>query len=243
MKSKMMLIVLLVGTLLVGCKNQENIQATEDVISAVYTEAVSTLNAGMTLTAAFATPTATHTTTPTITLTTTPTHTALAVTHTAVTGGGLNLSQCDVAGFVSDVTIPDGAAVAPGTTFTKTWRIKNDGTCTWNPNYKIVYYSGERLNTNPNYPLTAANVAPGESIEISIDMVAPTTPGNYTSNWILQNASGQYFGIGSGGGVLYVQFVVNTQGSATPTTTPQPSQTAAPTDTSTPEPSPTATQQ
>src|SRR5512143_3278895 len=41
------------------------------------------------------------------------------------------LSSCDWAQFVADVTVPDGTSYAPGTTFTKTWRLKNIGSCTW----------------------------------------------------------------------------------------------------------------
>src|SRR3989304_4012127 len=35
--------------------------------------------------------------------------------------------------FVADVTIPDNSEVGAGTTFTKTWRVGNLGTCTWGP--------------------------------------------------------------------------------------------------------------
>jgi hypothetical protein len=38
---------------------------------------------------------------------------------------------CDQAQFIKDVTIPDGTVIAPGTSFKKTWRLKNIGTCTW----------------------------------------------------------------------------------------------------------------
>jgi len=33
--------------------------------------------------------------------------------------------SCNWAQFVTDVTVPDGTYLAPGTTFTKTWRLKN----------------------------------------------------------------------------------------------------------------------
>jgi hypothetical protein len=41
------------------------------------------------------------------------------------------VSRCDAAAFVSDVTYPDGSDVTLGSTFTKIWRLKNVGTCTW----------------------------------------------------------------------------------------------------------------
>ena len=41
---------------------------------------------------------------------------------------------CDWAQFVSDVSVSDGTLMLPGTTFTKTWRLRNIGTCTWGTN-------------------------------------------------------------------------------------------------------------
>ncbi len=48
-------------------------------------------------------------------------------------------TYCDQAQFVSDITVPDGAAFTPGASFTKTWRFMNAGTCTWTTSYKLVY--------------------------------------------------------------------------------------------------------
>ena len=52
---------------------------------------------------------------------------------------GGTTSSCDIGNFVKDVTIPDGTAVAAGAKFTKTWEIKNAGTCTWNENYVVIF--------------------------------------------------------------------------------------------------------
>src|SRR5512134_2558781 len=52
------------------------------------------------------------------------------------------VSRCDAAAFVSDVSYPDGSTVALGSTFTKIWRIRNTGTCTWNTSYALVFVSG-----------------------------------------------------------------------------------------------------
>jgi hypothetical protein len=38
---------------------------------------------------------------------------------------------CDLAQFIADVNVPDGTVFQPGETFTKTWRLKNNGVCTW----------------------------------------------------------------------------------------------------------------
>jgi photosystem II stability/assembly factor-like uncharacterized protein len=102
---------------------------------------------------------------------------------------------CDRASFVTDVNVPDGTTFAPGAAFSKTWRIKNSGSCTWTRDYKVMYYSGEVMNaqTAVNMPLY---VYPGETVDLTVNMVAPASPGSYRSYWVLANANGTMFGIG-----------------------------------------------
>jgi len=38
---------------------------------------------------------------------------------------------CNLVKFIKDVTFPDNTEVPPNTEFTKVWRVKNEGTCTW----------------------------------------------------------------------------------------------------------------
>ena len=105
-------------------------------------------------------------------------------------------SGCDKAAFVSDATVPDGTVFSPGAAFTKTWRLRNVGSCAWTTSYKLVYYSGEPMGaaTAVNLPW---NVAFNQTVDISVNMVAPSTPGKYRGFWILANANGQFFGIGA----------------------------------------------
>ncbi len=105
-------------------------------------------------------------------------------------------ATCDWAQFIADVTIPDGTRFSPGATFRKTWRLKNIGTCTWNTSYALVFDSGERMGAPSalNFP---ASVAPGQTVELSVDMTAPSSAGHYFGYWKLRNASGAIFGIGS----------------------------------------------
>jgi hypothetical protein len=106
------------------------------------------------------------------------------------------VSYCDWASFVSDVTISDGTSFAPGTAFTKTWRIKNVGTCAWTTSYSLVFYSGEQMGASAS--LTLPNkVDPGGSIDLSVPMTAPSKNGTFRGNWMLKNASGVLFGLGS----------------------------------------------
>jgi hypothetical protein len=105
-------------------------------------------------------------------------------------------TPCDRASFVSDVTIPDGTKLDPGSSFTKTWRLQNNGTCTWSNAYKLVFASGDAMS-GPASQALPGNVAPGQSVDLSVNLKAPTTAGSYQGNWKLQNASGQNFGVGS----------------------------------------------
>ncbi|HKI52597.1 MAG TPA: NBR1-Ig-like domain-containing protein, partial [Anaerolineales bacterium] len=105
-------------------------------------------------------------------------------------------SGCDRATFVTDVNVPDGTNFAPGAAFSKTWRIKNTGSCTWTRDYKLMYYSGEQMGapTSINMPL---NVFYGETVDLTVNMVAPGADGSYRGFWILSNANGSLFGIGA----------------------------------------------
>ncbi len=51
---------------------------------------------------------------------------------TATTAPVIPTIGCEAAQFISDVTIPDGTTIAADDNFTKTWRLKNIGSCTWN---------------------------------------------------------------------------------------------------------------
>ena len=55
-------------------------------------------------------------------------------------------ATCNWAQFIADVTVPDGTNYAPGTTFKKTWRLKNIGTCAWgSTDVSLIFDSGERM--------------------------------------------------------------------------------------------------
>ncbi len=108
-------------------------------------------------------------------------------------------TACDRAAFISDLTIPDGTILAANTTFTKTWRLKNNGTCTWLAGtYALVFASGDSMGALTTIPMPSS-VAPGATIDLSVNMTAPSIAGHYRGNWRLRNASGTPFGVGTGG--------------------------------------------
>jgi hypothetical protein len=58
----------------------------------------------------------------------------------------------DQAAFVTDVTVPDGADFSPDENFTKTWRMKNAGTCTWTSSYALVFIMGIKWEALQQWP-------------------------------------------------------------------------------------------
>ncbi len=98
--------------------------------------------------------------------------------------------------FVADVTIPDGTYIDPGATFYKTWRLKNTGTAAWSTSYSLVFYGGEQMGgQSPIY--LPKWVSPGQNIDLTVKLTAPTAGGTYRGYWKLQTGSGTQFGIGS----------------------------------------------
>jgi hypothetical protein len=105
-----------------------------------------------------------------------------------------NGTSCDAATFDADLTIPDGIVLPPNTHFTKIWRIKNTGSCTWNDTYSVVFKEGNAMSGTPSFTLQDSQVAAGETTNISIDLVAPGSAGKHRSVWTLRNNKGQTFG-------------------------------------------------
>ncbi len=104
--------------------------------------------------------------------------------------------DCNRADFVGDVTIPDNTILQLSQPFTKTWRIRNTGSCTWTTGYQLVFMDGDRLGSPASVPLPF-NVAPSQTVDVSVDMVAPDAVGHYEGVWGLRSADGKTFGVGS----------------------------------------------
>jgi len=115
---------------------------------------------------------------------------------------------CNIAKFVKDVSIPDWTTLVAGESFTKTWRVQNVGTCTWTTEYDLVFVSGESMSAQAIIPLTA-NVAPGQTVDLSVNMKAPSAAGDYTGFWMLRNQYDARFGVGKDANIsLWVKIKV-----------------------------------
>ena len=112
--------------------------------------------------------------------------------------------SCYSMSFVSDVTISDNTPVFPGQTFTKTWKVTNNGSCAWDAGFKFVSTGGDAMG-GVTYTLPAAVPING-IIDLSIVMTAPTSKsGKVQGNWRMTTADGKYFG-----DEVYVIVVVGT---------------------------------
>ncbi len=175
--------------------------------SLAMTQIWKTVEGAQTQTALAVSPTPSITNTPAVSPTLRATNTPLitstplpgvpsATPFTISTLAGTQSAVCDNAVFITDVTFPDFAEVVGGAPFTKTWRVKNTGPCTWDPNYRLVFGwggVGTDWNTTPTSYFTVT-VLPSETLEISVTLTAPTTAGNYGAFFRLQNAKGFNFG-------------------------------------------------
>ncbi len=190
----------------------------------IETNAVGTFASGLTQTALAAptnTPTSTNTPPPPLTLgplaNITPLGTSVIVNPTA---------SCYGMAFVADISIPDNTTMSPGETFTKTWKVKNTGSCAWDAGFKFSFTGGNAMN-GATYTLPQS-VAANTEIEISVAMTAPSTAGSARGNWRMATAGGQFFGdevyvvIVVGGGAASTATDTGEAATATPTQTPTP---------------------
>ncbi len=125
--------------------------------------------------------------------------------------------KCNVAHFVADVTVPDGTVFKPGETFTKTWRLKNVGTCTWE-NYTLVFDSGAKMG-GPSIQPIPGPVAPGAVVDVSVNLIAPTKEGTYKGFWRLRDDKDVLFGLTTGNAFWVEIKVVKEKPTATPAPT------------------------
>lgn len=125
--------------------------------------------------------------------------------------------------------ITDGSIVSTNQSFEMIWEVRNVGQTTWNTDYQIRFYAGDRLGASlpQNYPFTA-QVGPNETYQVVIPMQTESALGQVKSTWVLTNDEGVNFY------PLYVTINI-----AMPTATQTPTDTLEPTVTDTPTITPT----
>ena len=202
-------------------------------VDAIFTAAFQTLTAQQATQQALTPPTVAPSATlfPTLALLPTQPGNLLSSSPTSSFTGGV--PGCNNSAFVRDITIPDGTTLDSGKSFVKTWLIQNTGSCAWNTNYKFTFISGDAMNgTSVAVP---DSVPASQQVQISANLTAPTTAGNFKGYWRMQDDQGRYFGDSP-----WVAITVS--GSATATSTPTGATSTASPSTNTPTPTSTHTQ-
>jgi len=123
-----------------------------------------------------------------------PAPTAIPKTPTAIPPTATPI-PCYQVKFIDDITIPDGTKIVAGNTFTKTWRLRNSGSCTWDNRFDIAFVDGTQMTSGTIWDLKK-EVKPGETLDISIEMTAPSSVGTYQAKFQMVNPNGVRFGTG-----------------------------------------------
>lgn len=93
---------------------------------------------------------------------------------------------------LGDVSYPDNSEIQPGTPFQKTWQVQNTGSCIWINTYGVVNIGGGTLSA-PS-PASIPYTVPGQTVNVSLNMIAPQQAGTYRSVWQLRAPNGYTFG-------------------------------------------------
>lgn len=168
--------------ILSACNLPSNAPATE-APNAISTNAALTVEALLNQATPFNTPTLPSAPPTNTAVSVPPTSTTIPATFAPLASA---TSICDQAQFLSE-TIPDGTNFNAGDTFTKTWRMKNIGNCTWN-GYALVFDNGDAMSGVS--PIAIGTVAPGQEVDLSVNLTAPASSGTYRGYWRIRNASG-----------------------------------------------------
>jgi hypothetical protein len=215
MHSKKIIVVLSVAFVLTAFLSACAAQPTVDPMLQI-TQIAGTIQADLTK-AAELTPSVTPTLEPTATATLAPATETPSGAPTNTPYPTTNPSaKANDSQFVTDVTIPDGTTFAHTEAFVKTWRFKNTGQSTWTTLYRLVYVEGNLLGAEGAYSVfLPKDVAPGETVDISINFKTPDALGTYQSYWRLYTNDNVPFG-------AYCSILINSgarAGTAAPTAT------------------------
>ena len=78
------------------------------------------------------------------------------------------------------------AAMGPAQSFAQAWRFTNQSETAWCKGARLHLVDSEQMQAPASVPVP--DIAPGETVVVQVDMVAPTNPGTYRCGWRLQTA-------------------------------------------------------
>jgi hypothetical protein len=84
---------------------------------------------------------------------------------------------------------PENTTLNPGADFTRTWRLKNTGSCTWTTEYQLTFLTGNAMSGPASVKLPVS-VLPGKTVDVSVKLKAPTQSGAQSATWVLRTAYG-----------------------------------------------------
>jgi hypothetical protein len=89
-------------------------------------------------------------------------------------------------------SVRNGARFGARERFEVGWKVKNNGTLTWDPaTFMFAYFSGTRMYQAAQYPLPS-EAARGDTVALGASMMAPKSSGSYTTVWSLRSGK-DYF--------------------------------------------------
>lgn len=103
--------------------------------------------------------------------------------------------------YVADLNLDDRNMTAPpvmtpGQGFTKSWRVRNSGTCAWDADFMLLYVNGNRgeagMGSQPQ--AVGRSVAPGETVDLSMPLTAPNAYGTFQAFFQMRDSTGKLFG-------------------------------------------------
>lgn len=189
--SRLVSITLFLALILSACNLPSNTQGQEtEGADAILTAAAQTVEANLTQAAILNPPTV-----PVIPTSTTAASTPTLAIPTNTQPGPTSTSVCDLAQFLKDVSIPDGTEFEPNETFTKTWKLKNIGSCTWT-GYSLVFDSGDAMGGPASKPI--GTVAYDQEVNLEVDLKAPASDGSYKGYWRIKNSGGVLIPVANG---------------------------------------------
>jgi hypothetical protein len=86
----------------------------------------------------------------------------------------ITASACKYSAYLDAENVPSGKEIPLNHKFTKSWKIRNTGTCDWTPDFSFVCMTNCDNFKAPNAVMLAnRNIPPKGTIEIHIDLQAP----------------------------------------------------------------------
>jgi hypothetical protein len=75
----------------------------------------------------------------------------------------------------------------------------NTGSCTWTSGYRLIFSSGDPMGAQTATKFTNNAVPPGSTVDVSVNLTAPSSAGTYLGYFKLRDSDGIPFGINASG--------------------------------------------